>query len=100
MKANLEPLMTNLGFSFTVKPIEHPSFLTGRVGSIQIRGEEVGIIGEVAPQVIENWKLQNPVGAMELELDKLFNAFERHQSLPTSERANRVGRCPSVKFAC
>jgi len=72
MKASLEPLMTNLGFSFTVKPIEHPSFLAGRVGSIQIRGEEMGIIGEVTPQVIENWKLQNPVAAMELELDKLF----------------------------
>jgi phenylalanyl-tRNA synthetase beta chain len=72
MKANLEPLMTNLGFSFTVKPIAHPSFLTGRVGSIQIRDEQVGIIGEIAPQVLENWKIQNPVAAMELELDKLF----------------------------
>jgi len=72
MKANLEPLMTNLGFDFNIKPIEHPSFLTGRVGSIQVRDEEVGIIGEVAPQVIENWKIQNPVAAMELEIDKLF----------------------------
>lgn len=72
MKANLEPLMTNLGFAFTVGSVEHPSFLTGRVGSIQIHEEEVGIIGEVSPQVIENWKIQNPVAAMELELDKLF----------------------------
>jgi phenylalanyl-tRNA synthetase beta chain len=72
MKAHLEPLMANLGFSFTVKPIEHPSFLAGRVGSIQIHNEEVGIIGEVTPQVIENWKIQNPVAAMELEVDKLF----------------------------
>jgi phenylalanyl-tRNA synthetase beta chain len=72
MKSNLEPLMTNLGLSFTIEPIEHPSFLAGRVGSIQIKDEEVGIIGEVSPQVIENWKLQNPVTAMELELDKVF----------------------------
>jgi phenylalanyl-tRNA synthetase beta chain len=72
MKANLEPLMTNLGFSFTVKPIDHPSFFTGRVGSVQIRDEGVGIIGEVTPQVLENWKIQNPVAAMELELEKLF----------------------------
>jgi len=72
MKSSLEPLMTNLGFSITVKPIEHPSFLAGRVGSVQIGDEEVGIIGEVHPQVLENWKIQNPVAAMELELDKLF----------------------------
>jgi phenylalanyl-tRNA synthetase beta chain len=72
MKANLEPLMTNLGFPFSVKGIEHPSFLPGRVGSIQIGDKEVGIVGELSPQVIENWKVQNPVAAMELELDKLF----------------------------
>jgi phenylalanyl-tRNA synthetase beta chain len=55
-----------------VRPIEHSSFLPGRVGSIHIGDEEVGIIGEVHPQVIENWKIQNPVAAMELELDRLF----------------------------
>ena len=72
MKSILEPFMTNLGLDFVVEPIEHPSFLTGRVGGIQVSGEEVGIIGEVHPQVLENWNLQNPVAAMELELDKLF----------------------------
>jgi phenylalanyl-tRNA synthetase beta chain len=72
MKSYVEPLMTNLGFDFSVKPIEHPSFLQGRVGSILIGEGEVGIMGEVHPQVIENWKLQNPVAAMELDLDRLF----------------------------
>jgi phenylalanyl-tRNA synthetase beta chain len=72
MKSILEPLMTNLGFNFTVRPIDHPSFLPGRIGGIQIGEAEVGIIGEVNPQVIENWKIQNPVAAMEIELDRLF----------------------------
>jgi phenylalanyl-tRNA synthetase beta chain len=71
MKSYLEPLMENLGLRFTVKPIEHPSFLPGRIGSIQIGSEEVGIIGEIHPQVLENWKIQNPVAAMEIELDKI-----------------------------
>ncbi len=92
MKSYLEPLMTNLGLEFTVTQIEHPSFLEGRIGSIHIGDEEVGIIGEVHPQVIENWKLQNPVAAMELEIDRLYrlrlSSARRHQSLPTSERAN------------
>jgi len=92
MKSHLEPLMTNLGLDLSVSPIEHPSFLEGRIGSIHIGDEEVGIIGEVHPQVIENWKLQNPVAAMEIEINRLFklrsNSARRHQSLPTSERAN------------
>jgi phenylalanyl-tRNA synthetase beta chain len=72
MKSNLEPLMANLGFEFTLAPIDHPSFLEGRVGSILIGDKEVGIMGEIHPQVIESWKLEDPVAAMELDLDRLF----------------------------
>jgi phenylalanyl-tRNA synthetase beta chain len=83
--------MMNLGFEFTLKAMEHPSFLEGRTGSILIGEQEVGVIGEVHPQVIENWKLENPIAAMEINLDRLFkmhqNAGEAPK-LPTSERAN------------
>jgi phenylalanyl-tRNA synthetase beta chain len=93
MKSVLEPLMLNLGFYFSLKTTNNPSFLEGRVGTIIVRENEVGTIGEVHPQVIENWKLEQPVTAMELDLTKLFtlrkkeNAGEAPQ-LPTSERAN------------
>ena len=84
--------MVNLGAQFLVKPINHPSFLEGRTGSILIGDREVGVIGEVHPQVIENWKLENPIAAMELDLDQLFEirygkAGEAPEQ-PTSERAN------------
>ena len=92
IKSALEPLMTNLGFQFALRPIVNSSFLEGRVGSILIGDREVGVIGEVHPQVIENWKLENPIAAMELDLDQLFkiqyeNAGEAPKP-PTSERAN------------
>lgn len=72
MKSYIEPLLLNLGFEFTINSISDPSFLEGRVGSILIGDKEVGIIGEVHPQVVENWKLEDPVAAMELDLDQLF----------------------------
>ncbi len=72
MKARLEPLMTNLGLEFTLNPVSDPSFLEGRVGSILIGDQEVGIMGEVHPQVVENWKLEDPVAAMEMDLNQLF----------------------------
>ncbi len=72
MKSNLEPLMINLGFDFTLIPVDHPSFLEGRAGSILIGDREVGVVGEIHPQVIENWNLEDPVAAMELDLDRLF----------------------------
>lgn len=72
MKSHLEPLMINLGLEFSLRPESHPSFLDGRAGGILVGGEEVGIIGEIHPQVIENWKLENPVAAMELNLNQLL----------------------------
>ncbi len=92
IKSVLEPLMVNLGAQFSLKPINHPSFLEGRTGSILIGDHEVGVIGEVHPRVIENWKLENPIAAMELDLDQLFEI--QHEKAgespeqPTSERAN------------
>jgi phenylalanyl-tRNA synthetase beta chain len=92
IKSVLEPLMMNLGLEFTLKPANNPSFLEGRVGTILIGDQEVGVIGEVHPQVIENWKLENPVAAMELDINELLriqlaNAGEAPKP-PTSERAN------------
>ena len=77
MKSSLETLMMNLGFEFSLKPASNPSFLEGRVGSILIGDQEVGIIGEIHPQVIENWKLEDPVAAMELNLNRLFEIRSR-----------------------
>jgi len=72
IKSILEPLMMNLGLEFTVKPTEHPSFLSGRAGTILVGDREVGVIGEVHPQVLENWNLEDPVAAMELDLDMVY----------------------------
>jgi len=76
MKAYLEPFMVNLGLGFSVKAQAHPSFLDGRVGSIAVTNRDVGVIGEVHPQVIENWKLEDPVAAMEIDLNMLLEALQ------------------------
>jgi phenylalanyl-tRNA synthetase beta chain len=73
MKSYLEPLMVNLGLEFSLKPKTHSSFMEGRVGSILLADREVvGVIGEIHPQVIENWKLEDPVAALEIDLNKVF----------------------------
>jgi phenylalanyl-tRNA synthetase beta chain len=71
MKSYLEPLMVNLGLQFNLKTRTHQSFLEGRVGAIHVNDQEVGVIGEIHPQVIQNWKLEDPVAAMEIDLNKL-----------------------------
>jgi phenylalanyl-tRNA synthetase beta chain len=75
MKSDLQPLMTNLGIKFALQPAINQSFLEGRVGSILIGGEDVGIMGEIHPQILQNWRLEDPVAAFELDLEKLFNSM-------------------------
>ena len=86
--------MTNLGIKFALEPAINQSFLEGRVGSILIGGKDVGIIGEIHPQILQNWRLEDPVAAFELNLEKLFNSMSPSHTTgetpepPTSERTN------------
>ncbi len=68
----LDYLLLNLGIdkeSVSIKETEHTSFIPGRVGKILIGKKEVGYIGEVHPQVLSNFQLDMPVGALELDLN-------------------------------
>ncbi|RLI37228.1 phenylalanine--tRNA ligase subunit beta, partial [Candidatus Bathyarchaeota archaeon] len=57
-RSTLDALLRSLGLEFQVEEVEHGSFIDGRVGKIVINGKDVGLIGEVHPQVLENWGLE------------------------------------------
>lgn len=67
----LDLLMFYLGCAYTLTPSSHPSFLDGRVGRIEVDGNPLGYIGEVHPEVLEQWQVLMPCAAFELELDPL-----------------------------
>lgn len=73
LKQVLRSLLEGLGLEFTVDELDHDSFTPGRVGSIKVKGKEVGIIGELHPQVLHNWKLENPVVVFEIDLTQLLH---------------------------
>ncbi len=68
----LDSLMNSLGLDYKVKESNRPSFIPGRVGEIFVKGQKLGIIGEIHPLVLTNWELTVPVVAFELNLEKLF----------------------------
>jgi phenylalanyl-tRNA synthetase beta chain len=73
MKSILEALLMNLGLkNWTVKEAKYPSFLEGRAATIYIKGIELGIVGEVHPEVLNNFELENPTSAFEIDLQKLI----------------------------
>jgi phenylalanyl-tRNA synthetase beta chain len=68
----LDSFLSSLGISYKLKPIKHESFIEGRVAGIFLEDKEIGFIGEVSPSVLENWKLEMPVAAFEIELEPIF----------------------------
>ena len=56
-----------------VRPTEHPGFIPRRVAALSgAGGEQIGVMGEVHPEVLDNYGLKHPVSVVELSLEKLL----------------------------
>jgi len=74
-KQALEFLFDTLGVVYTLNKTDHPSFIKGRCGRVNVKGEKVAYIGEINPEVLENFKLEMPVVGFELNLTELYKAL-------------------------
>ena len=74
IKSFLDSLLMNLGFkNVTAKETKHPSFLAGRAATLSLGDMEVGVVGEIHPEVLNNFELENPTGAFEIDLQKIID---------------------------
>ncbi len=74
MHSFLEMLFYYLGRDYSLEPIHHGSFIPGRVGRVRVQDREIGLIGELHPQVQENWAISMPSSVFELALDSLLTS--------------------------
>jgi len=75
IKSILEALLMNLGLkNWTVKETNHPSFLAGRAATVSLDDMELGVVGEIHPEVLNNFELENPTSAFEIDLQKIIKA--------------------------
>ena len=70
----LDVLLYHLDRPYTLEPLTHPSFLEGRAGQIVSDGVAIGLIGELHPEVLEQWQISVPVVAFEVNLTTLAEA--------------------------
>ncbi|MFQ3620735.1 MAG: phenylalanine--tRNA ligase subunit beta [Spirochaetales bacterium] len=74
INGQLAALLYYLNVDYTLEEVEDPRFIPGRAANVMVGGRAVGIIGEVAPELLENWGIEMPCTAGELCLDELrFN---------------------------
>ena len=76
-KSVLDALFTNLGLEYSLEEESHGSFIEGRVGAIIVKSEKIGLIGEIHPQVLQNWGLENPAAALEINLSEIWRHLQR-----------------------
>lgn len=73
IQAYLYALLHNLGLqAWSIKPLNHPSFIEGRGASLVVEDAEVAMLGEIHPAVLARFELQNPTACFELSLTKLL----------------------------
>lgn len=68
IKAIVEGLLQSMGAKYLIKDTLHTSFIEGRSASIILDGKEVGIFGEIHPEVLNNFGIEEPTIAFEISL--------------------------------
>jgi phenylalanyl-tRNA synthetase beta chain len=76
-KSVLDAFFTNFGLEWRIERTEHPSFIDGRTGRVVVNEEDVGVLGEIHPEVLEEWKLENPVAAFELNMERILGIKQK-----------------------
>ncbi len=70
-------LLRNLGLGQPeARGTQHASFIRGRVAEVIVAGEPFGILGEIHPKVLNNFGLEYPASAFELDVSKIIE-FKR-----------------------
>lgn len=78
LASEVSTLLYLLDHKYDVKEVEDPRFIPGRQAAILLDGKQVGVFGEVHPQVLENWGIVVPCVAGEIDLEALMPKEKPH----------------------
>ncbi|MBW2963959.1 phenylalanine--tRNA ligase subunit beta [Candidatus Woesearchaeota archaeon] len=76
IKQIFDCLMTALDLKYESEETEHPSFIPGRVARVSVNSIPIAYIGELHPQVLENWGLDMPTACFELNVSEVYKALK------------------------
>ncbi|MGQ9733634.1 MAG: phenylalanine--tRNA ligase subunit beta [Candidatus Bipolaricaulia bacterium] len=86
LKGIIEELLRRMGLAdFRFVKAERPFLHPGRAAALLIAGEEAGLLGELHPQVRENFELDEPTLVAELDLEAILakaGPVRRYEPLP------------------
>ena len=72
VRAQVSVLFYYLSVEHGLREVEDPRFISGRAAELLCKDEPVGIVGEIHPQVLENWGIQMPCAGCEIDLSTIL----------------------------
>ncbi len=72
VRAHLAAVFYYLGRECIIERTSDPRFIAGRCAGILLGGRRIGLLGEIHPQVLDNWGIQAPCAAAEIDLGALL----------------------------
>ena len=72
LASEVSTVLYYLDHKYEVKEANDPRFIPGRQAAVIVKGKQVGIFGEIHPQVLENWQITVPCVAGEIDLEDLM----------------------------
>jgi len=76
VKQLFDSLMKSIGLNYNVKNDNHPSFINGRVGRASIKNKNIAYIGEINPEVLDNFGVEMPASGFEINLTELYEVLK------------------------
>ncbi|MBI4176162.1 MAG: phenylalanine--tRNA ligase subunit beta [Candidatus Aenigmarchaeota archaeon] len=70
----LDAFMRSLGLRYRLAGTSHGSFIEGRTASVVFNNRSIGFIGEMNPQVLNNFGIERPAASFEIDLTQLYSA--------------------------
>jgi phenylalanyl-tRNA synthetase beta chain len=71
IKSTVEALLHNMSQKgWKIRPLKHLSFLEGRAAAVVMKQRETGVLGEIHPEVLNNFELENPACAFEIDIEE------------------------------
>lgn len=71
----LKSLMKTLGINYELRKTSRKLLISGRAAEVLVKGESVGIVGEVSPEILTNLDILVPTTIAEVDVVRLFSAL-------------------------
>ena len=75
--AYVDRLFYFLDLDYKLKTRDHATAIPGRAARIVVDGRDVGGIGEIHPEVLDNWGIKMPCAAFEINLERILEVLGR-----------------------